>query len=59
MPKRSKKKITYHGRSGYPIVHETEDGRKYTMVRATNGGTKRLYEGSEYSENKKIKKLKL
>ena len=40
---RSKKKIKYHGREGYPIIHETEKGRKYHMVRAKGGGVKRRY----------------
>jgi len=47
---RSKKKITYHGRTGRPVVHQTATGRKYTMVRAEDGGTRRLYEGSLYYE---------
>lgn len=42
--RRSRRKMTYHGRSGYPVIHETETGRKYIMVRAKGGrGTKRLY----------------
>lgn len=40
---RSKKKMTYHSRSGYPIIHKTATGRKYIMVRAVGGGVKRLY----------------
>lgn len=40
---RSKRKLTYHGRSGYPVVHETKTGRDYIMVRKRDGGTKRLY----------------
>lgn len=47
---RSKKKITYHGRTGRPVVHQTATGRKYIMVRAEDGGVKRLYEGSRYYE---------
>jgi hypothetical protein len=57
--KRSKKRITYHGRPGYPVVHTAKNGRKYIMVRARGGGTKRLYEGSLYRGNGKIKRLKL
>lgn len=34
MVKRSKKRITYHGRAGYPVIHTTDTGRKYIMVRA-------------------------
>ena len=55
---RSKKKITYHGRSGYPVIHKTEHGRKYMMVRDSDG-VKRLYEGSKYKTNGKVNKLKL
>jgi hypothetical protein len=40
---RSRKKLTYHGRSGYPIIHYTEKGRRYIMVRKSGGGMKRLY----------------
>jgi len=41
--RRSKKKMTYHGRSGYPMIHKTEKNKKYIMVRKHNGGVKRLY----------------
>lgn len=41
-PRRSKKKLTYHGREGYPIIHY-ENGKAYIMVRKKGGGTKRLY----------------
>lgn len=60
--KRSKTKITYHGRSGNPVVHETKSGRKFIMVRKKGGGVKRLYEGSKYRvghKGYKTKKLKL
>lgn len=40
---RSKKKLTYHGRSGYPIIHHTKKGRRFIMVRKSGGGMKRLY----------------
>ena len=40
---RSKRKMTYHGRTGYPLIHTTETGRKYIMVRKKGGGVKRLY----------------
>lgn len=40
---RSKTKMTYHGRSGYPKIHHSQTGRKYIMVRAKKSGTKRLY----------------
>ena len=44
------KSITYHGRKGRPVIHTTATGRKYIMVRAEGGGTKRLYNGSRYYE---------
>lgn len=59
MAKRSRNKITYHGRSGRPVVHTTKNGKKYIMVRKSGGGTKRLYEGSKYRENGKVKRLDL
>ncbi len=58
MSKRAKA-ITYHGRTGRPVVHTTADGRHYIMVRATGGGTKRLYEGSKYTIDGKTRVLKL
>lgn len=42
-PHRSKKTMTYHGRSGHPIIHKGEKGGEYIMVRQKGGGTKRLY----------------
>ena len=59
MTGRTWERITYHGRSGYPIIHKTASDRKYIMVRAKDGGVKRLYEGSKYAENGKVKRLKL
>ena len=56
---RSRKKITYHGRTGFPIIHATKSGRKYVMVRAKGGGVKRLYSGSKYRENGAMKRLVL
>jgi len=36
--------MNYHGRIGNPILHETDDGRLYIMVRPPSGrGVKRLY----------------
>ena len=56
---RSKRVITYHGRSGRPIIHVADNGRRYIMVRHPSGkGVKRLYEGSYYYENGSRKKLK-
>lgn len=59
MSTRSRKKIKYHGRTGYPVIHQSPSGRRYIMVRKKGGGTKRLYEGSKYTENGKVKRLKL
>ena len=53
------KKITYHGRSGRPIIHRTKNGKRYIMVRRKGGGTKRLYEGSKYRTNEQKKTLRL
>lgn len=46
MVRQSKRNLTYHGRKGKPMIHETESDRKYIMVRARKvegSGTKRLY----------------
>ena len=52
-PRRSSKLIRYHGREGFPVVHQSKTGRLYIMVRASEGrGTKRLYEGSSYKPDK-------
>jgi len=46
---RTRRRISYHGRVGHPIVHTAKtSGRKYIMVRKSGGGVKRLYEGSKY-----------
>lgn len=50
MPKRTTKSILYHGRRGRPIIHTATSGKKYIIVRAKDGGVKRLYEGSLYHE---------
>lgn len=59
--KRTSRAITYHGRTGHPVIHTTADGRKYIMVRAKGGGTKRLYNGSKYwgRNRRDIRKLSL
>jgi len=57
--KRTKHTITYHGRSGRPFIHTASNGRLYIMVRKRGGGVKRLYEGTKYKENGRVKKLKL
>lgn len=57
--RRARKPITYHGRTGRPVVHRTKDGRKYIMVRDKGGGTKRLYQCSKYTENGSVKRLKV
>lgn len=41
--KKSKRKMCYHGRCGYPFIHESKTYKKYIMVRKRGGGTKRLY----------------
>ena len=56
---RTKKKITYHGRSGRPKIHKSKSGKKYIMVRAKGGGVKRLYQGAKYRTNGKVKRLKV
>ena len=56
---RTKEAITYHGRTGRPEIHTTKSGRRYIMVRAKGGGVKRLYEGSKYAENGKVRVLRL
>ena len=41
---RSKTKMTYHGRSGYPVIHYSKtSNRKFIMTRKKGGGTKRMY----------------
>jgi secreted trypsin-like serine protease len=57
--KRSKRTITYHKRSGKPVIHKSKTGKKYIMVRKSGGGTKKLYQGSKYRENGAVKRLKL
>lgn len=42
-PYRSEREMTYHGKSGRPLVHCSETGREYIMVRKQGGGDKRLY----------------
>lgn len=42
-PVRSKRVLTYHGRSGKPMIHTCEKGKKYIMVRKKGGGAKRLF----------------
>lgn len=39
----AKETYTYHGRTGRPMIHQSESGKGYIMVRAKGGGTKRLY----------------
>jgi len=48
-PKRSKRKMSYHGRAGKPLIHETKSGRTFVMVRHPSGrGVKRLYNYQKY-----------
>ena len=56
---RAKKSKMYHGRVGRPLIHITKSGRKFVMVRAKGGGTRRLYAGSKYRENGTVKRLVL
>jgi len=46
-PRQSKRTMTYHGRSGKPVLHKATEGRRkddtYIMVRKPSGGTERLY----------------
>ncbi len=58
-PRRSRKRVTYHGRSGFPVLHITKGGRLYIMVRKRGGGVRRLYDGSRYSPNGKVEILNL
>lgn len=61
MGRRAEKAITYHGRTGRPVIHTAKSGKRYIMVRAPEGkGVKRLYEGSKYVEDgNKTRILKL
>jgi len=59
-PRRSRKLMTYHGCSGKPIIHQADNSKLYIMVRvAKGGGTKRLYEGTAYAENGRVRRLSL
>lgn len=43
---RSRKKMRYHGRVGFPVLHKDEKGKTFIMVRRKRkegGGTKKLY----------------
>jgi len=40
---RSKRKMRYHGREGYPMIHVTDSEKQFIMVRKRGGGTKRLF----------------
>jgi len=58
-PRRAKSKIKYHGREGRPVIHKSGTGKRYIMVRKRGGGTKRLYEGSAYRQNGRVRRLTL
>lgn len=63
-PRRSKRNITFHSRTGKPMIHQASNGKLYIMVRAkrerySGGGTRRLYDGSLYSENGTVRRLSL
>ena len=47
-PRKSRRIITYHGRQGYPVIHQDKHGRLYIMVRSQKGKSKKLYDGSQY-----------
>ena len=48
-PRRSKRIMKRHGRSGHPIIHRAKSGRTYVLVRAKKGkGVKRLYNYQKY-----------
>lgn len=58
-PRRAKKAIVYHSRTGKPIIHQASNGGLYIMVRKRGGGVKRLFEGSLYTENGRVVRLNL
>jgi hypothetical protein len=58
-PRRSKLALTYHSRTGKPLIHMTDTNKRYIMVRAKGGGTKRLYEGSQYAPAHKPRSKKI
>jgi len=47
-PRRSKRTMVYHGRTGKPTIHKAKSGRTYVLVRAKGGGVKRLYNYKKY-----------
>ena len=50
-PHKSKRKMKYHDREGYPTIHkDKKTGKTYVMVRKKGGGTKRLYGYEKYME---------
>lgn len=55
---RSSTPETYHGRTGYPLIHIDGSGKKYTMVRSKGGGTKRLYLKDDHIPKKYSKPVK-
>jgi len=57
--RRTRKLIRYHSRVGHPFIHHAKNGRRYIMVRKRGGGVKRLYEGSKYRTDGKVKRLRL
>ena len=60
--KRTRRSITYHGRTGHPLIHVATSGIQFIMVRKKGGGVKRLYEGSKFRTgglHSAIKKLVL
>jgi len=48
-PHKSKRKMKYHDREGYPVIHkDKKTGKTYVMVRKKGGGTRRLYDYQRY-----------
>ena len=48
-PHKSKQKMKYHDREGYPTIHkDKKTGKTYVMVRKKGGGTKQLYGYEKY-----------
>jgi hypothetical protein len=56
-PMRSKKEITFKGRSGYPMLHEDKPtGRIFIMTRKKSGGVERTYLSKSLNVPKELKK---
>ena len=53
---RSIKEMCYHDRCGHFVMHQTEKGKIYVMVRKSGGGTRRLYLDKNRNIPKKYRK---